>query len=88
MIQNRRFLNKTSEKRNNTIMSSSSRARETIVANMVTDQHISDIKEIKTRITEDPASTDNVTTVGKGSTGRLIVGLIRKRNNLTLTTSL
>ena len=44
----------------------------TSVANMVTERHISGgttIKETKTRITENPASKDHVTTVGKWPQG-------------------
>ena len=46
------------------------------------------IKETKTRISEDSNSTENVTTVGERSTGWLIVHQIRKKNKMTLKTSL
>ena len=56
---------------------SSSRARATNVANMVTEHQIygeTKIKETKTIITENHVSTDNIKTVGKRTTGWLIVG--------------
>ena len=58
---------------------------------MVTEHQISGemrIKETKTRIIEKPASKENVTTMGKRDTGRFIVGSRRKRNKMTLETSL
>ena len=58
---------------------------------MATERHIygeMKIKETKTRITENLDSTENVATVEKRSTGRLIVSKRRKRKNMMLTTYL
>ena len=76
-------------------MESSSKARETSVANMSIERQIDGemtIKEMKTKetttiITELPASTENKKK-GKEATGRLIVGKRRKTNNMKLKTFL
>ena len=73
------------EKRKNT-RSSSSRAHAKNVASMATERQISGemrIKETKTRIIENLDSTENVTNVEKRAIGRLIVGRIINRNEMT-----
>ena len=69
----------------------SSRAHATIVESIVTDSYIFGeitIKETRIRIIENPDSTENVTTVGKGAISMLIFWLRINRNKMPLTTSL
>ena len=58
---------------------------------MVTERQIAGgmkIKEMETRITEKPDSTENITTVVKRATGRLIFGQRIKKKSMASTTSL
>ena len=58
---------------------------------MVKGRHIAEetkIKEMKTRITLNPVSKENVTTAGESITGRFIVNQKRKENSMMAKTSL